>query len=852
MYSGATIKHTFLGLILMLYLSLAAHSPPLLANDLPPLKPLGEPLPGAPGALQEVRRPPSLESTTPHVPLPAAPVSLPGAGETDSYGIQVNSDLEAAYHAAYLGGDGRAALEALARLDRSVQENRGRWLISALRAQVLLGMGRAADAEIELEETEKREIEYTGSNLYARALRGEVRLWLADYAGAIRDLGQVAEAIGGWRMPTEFSSPPERLDLLVAVNTARLRTYTGLAGAYLLSGDPKSAVPWAEEAEKGFNDVQYVSVRYGPYVQLFAESYYGRASNLAFLAAARMETTMAAARIVPADGPKGWDALFQEVSAFYGANGYPAGQITAEALRARALMDLGRFEESEPLARAAAERAATEGMSDLVWRVEALRGKSLVAQGRKREAEEAFRRAQAAIEAVSGSLSSDRAKLRFGVGKEEVTYYLASLDAEKKDYGSLFGDLERGRARAFVDMLAGRALPKGREVGAITEIRDLDQQILELCLRNSTPGSPPGSKEKEAKLRHLRQERLKALQARDPELVQALSVSHEELPLVQGRLLKGEAMAYFLPARPDDSLRILLITRDSVRLESLAATAGKVDLQLKTFRSAIRRRDAQAQEAAAKSLSDSLKLSGWGAVTAAYVVPSGKLHFVPWGALDATFPISVLPTGSWLNRPGSLVATHKKASILGDPALGGELPRLLEARAEAQALGQLYHTSPLLGNQATEVSLRADVGTGVEVLHLATHATFNPDDPLLSAVFLSNGSRPAPLTAARLYESPLPARLVVLSGCETGLGQVAAGEDLLGLIRSFYLGGALTLLSSQWLVEDRGARLFMETFHQQAARGDYGLAWLKTRDQLRKQGFPPSVYGAFVLGGALR
>ncbi len=76
--------------------------------------------------------------------------------------------------------------------------------------------------------------------------------------------------------------------------------------------------------------------------------------------------------------------------------------------------------------------------------------------------------------------------------------------------------------------------------------------------------------------------------------------------------------------------------------------------------------------------------------------------------------------------------------------------------------------------------------------------------------------------------------------------------DMLGLVRSFYLGGTITVLSSLWPIEDEGTRIFMEIFHKHAQKGDYGKAWLIARNHLKNLEFPPSVYGAFILGGIMK
>jgi len=157
------------------------------------------------------------------------------------------------------------------------------------------------------------------------------------------------------------------------------------------------------------------------------------------------------------------------------------------------------------------------------------------------------------------------------------------------------------------------------------------------------------------------------------------------------------------------------------------------------------------------------------------------------------------------------------------------------------------------GEEAEEVvrAVREAVGSGARVLHLATHALFDPTHPLLSALFLTDGARAEALTAEAIYAEPLPAGLVVLSACETGMGRVVAGEDLLGLTRSFYLSGAQAVLASLWPVNDEATELFMSAFHQKARNGTLGQAWLAARNAARARGLAPSEYGAFVLGGML-
>ena len=566
----------------------------------------------------------------------------------------------------------------------------------------------------------------------------------------------------------------------------------------------------------------------------------GRAYNLAFLGAAR-----ATARRDPQAGA----ADLLSADRFFASTAHRYGLAVVKALRALVEMQLGRFEQAEALARDAERIAAAAGLGDIVWQVAAARGKALLALGRSGDAETAFRSAQRGIELAGRSLASESTKLRFGIGKEDVARALIRLDVAKADTTLLFRDLERARARVFVDMLADRPMAGGRHAELVQAIRALDADILRQRLLNGAPGGPADGAERERALLTRRERRLAELRGRDPELADTLSVSVVELHDAQARLRGQDLLAYALPGDAEDPLTFLLVSGEGARVAETRLTHEGLARLIREFAATIERRDEGGQRAVATALAHGLDIAGWGPARALHVVPTGALHFVPWGALEVSFPVAVLPTAGWLLRRPIAIPTSAVV-IVGDPDFRGAFRQLRGARAEAQEVAAHYGVEALIGSAATEEELRRRVGDGARVLHLATHGTFDATRPLRSAVVLSGRGEPTLLTAARLFEFPLPARLVVLSACETGLGTAVAGDDFLGLARSLYLGGTLTVVSSLWPVDDAGTRVFMRAFHEAARTGDYGTAWLVARDRLRAAGHPPFVYGAFVLGGA--
>jgi len=833
---------------------------------LPPLKPLPELDQTAQNTLirqWERSGPPVYQSSISITPLPPKKQLIPEIGKQNIYGITVTPELKLAYET-YLGGDGEAALKALERAEAKANDPGMAWQISFLKSQVLIMMGRAADAEVELESTSKKEIAFIGHNWNSRALRGEIEIWLEDYDSAKRDLFQVVQAAGNWSMPTSYALPPSNLPQLVGVATAQIRAFAALAGVYIFQEDYEKAIRWAQEAEKKFNDVHYVTGHplYGRFIVGHVDSYYGRAMNLVFLACAQTATTGKLNEGEP---------IFNRASEYFQTLGYKKGIVILEALKARTLLMIGQINASLEAARKTLELARRHGITDMVWRVQIMVGATLLKMGQETEAEEALRQAQAGIDQVSGILSTDRAKIRFGVGKEDVAYLLAKINLKKKDFSRLFEDLERARGRAFVDMLAGKKITQTREPELVASIQRLNQQILQQRLINEALGdSPEKSAEKEQELLKRRQIELEKLRQKDTELADVLYISSKPLKQIQEGLKQGDVIIYPLPGWGNELIQLFFISSRDQDVETLSLTWNDLQNLLdrfsqsiglpvgdKTKRGVAIKRFASAAEPSAtpaekilRELADRLQISKWPALKTIYVVPSGSFYFIPWGGLNVQSPVVVLPNGGWLIRHPHSIDTRQTATVFGDPEFGGVLPQLPGARSEVEQIASLYRIAPLLGEKATEQGLRDSIGSGIKILHLATHGLFNPKDPLNSALFVTKNGKAFPLTAYDLYEKPLLASIVIMSACETGMGKIISGDDLLGLTRSFYLGGTLAILSSLWPIDDEGTKIFMEVFHQQLQKGDLGEAWLSARNALIQKGFPPSIYGAFVLGGS--
>jgi CHAT domain-containing protein/tetratricopeptide (TPR) repeat protein len=220
--------------------------------------------------------------------------------------------------------------------------------------------------------------------------------------------------------------------------------------------------------------------------------------------------------------------------------------------------------------------------------------------------------------------------------------------------------------------------------------------------------------------------------------------------------------------------------------------------------------------------------------------------------------------------------------------------RLPGTRVEGEWIASKLNVQPWLADQALEARLKAC--RSPRIVHLATHGFFLQDqprdpnkerrdlgvlawqaeggwgrlsgpgleNPLLRSglalaganTWLRKGELPAEaedgiLTAEDVSGLDLLAtELVVLSACETGLGEVHAGEGVFGLRRALVLAGAKTLVMSLWKVPDAQTRELMEDFYRRILAGQPRTEALGEAQLEMKKKYPDPLYwGAFICQG---
>lgn len=221
-----------------------------------------------------------------------------------------------------------------------------------------------------------------------------------------------------------------------------------------------------------------------------------------------------------------------------------------------------------------------------------------------------------------------------------------------------------------------------------------------------------------------------------------------------------------------------------------------------------------------------------------------------------------------------LLAANDARSIehLAEPAKDGKglattrlvIPRLPFTRQEATRLVALAPPNSSLGavdfRASREAVLSGDLGQ-YRYVHFATHGLLDSERPGLSSLVLSmvdadGNPRDGFLRANDIYNLKLPADLVVLSACQTGLGKDVKGEGLIGLTRGFMYAGAARVVVSLWNVNDRATADLMAKFYERMLkRGERPAAALRAAQVemwKTKQWRSPYYWSAFVLQGEWR
>jgi CHAT domain-containing protein/tetratricopeptide (TPR) repeat protein len=231
------------------------------------------------------------------------------------------------------------------------------------------------------------------------------------------------------------------------------------------------------------------------------------------------------------------------------------------------------------------------------------------------------------------------------------------------------------------------------------------------------------------------------------------------------------------------------------------------------------------------------------------IVPSGVLHYIPFQALHdgdsyliERCEVSYAPSALVLQQCLRRTSTNFSNALLFG-VTDEQTPRV---RDEIEAIAPLFQKSvALLDGDATIAALQQQAPFA-DVLHLACHGQFRPDNPLFSTLRMGDGW----LTVREAYDLDLHCALVTLSACETGVSAIAPGDELIGLARGFFAAGSPSLLLSLWTVDDEATAELMSEFYKALfTTGSSAKALRNAQLSVMKTKPHPFFWSPFVLMG---
>lgn len=483
-------------------------------------------------------------------------------------------------------------------------------------------------------------------------------------------------------------------------------------------------------------------------------------------------------------------------------------------------------------------------------------------QAAREQAEAAVRRVEQLRLGLRGPASRGQfLATRFDAYEEWVTLLL-ELDRREPGKGHALRGLEvaeRARARLLVEQIADRsqeAVPHAAVLRA--EIRTTEQRREMLAAEDPRDPRLPAL-DVVLRARWLELDRLDSQLSRRESAAASLGARE-----IQALADEGSLLVAYLLAEPASFA--WTIDREEVVVHVLPGRESIERLARRTVAALVHGNEHAGRVAGDRVLEELAgavlqllagRLAGHRRVV---ILADGALHLIPFAALPlrrpespgeaepllVTHEVVMLPSATALavqrRRLAKRPPAPRAVAVLADPIFNrddGRLSAGAERRGAAWLDPRRFERLPYTADEARAIvslvppgeallalgpAANRDLVVGGDlrrfrILHFATHGLLHPVLPERSGIVLSQlDSQGQPrdgfLSAPDVAPLDLPAELVVLSACETGLGRELRGEGLVGLTQSFFRAGARRVVVSHWTVRDRATAELMARFYR--------------------------------------
>jgi CHAT domain-containing protein/Tfp pilus assembly protein PilF len=513
------------------------------------------------------------------------------------------------------------------------------------------------------------------------------------------------------------------------------------------------------------------------------------------------------------------------------------GIANVKLLKGRIFVDKGDYFSAKRLLDSACR---VNEYPETVWQAWFHLGRMYENQGQDDLAMESYRKSISVIEQIRGNLTIDEFKSIYFDSKREVYDRLINLLIKNKRPVDAFSFSEQARARAFYDILANKKIDfRGSSAGDLILMEQEKRIEIQKLFKLLQKGEAGVSENEETRSVDLMQVRSALTEARDeymelvqkiklnnPSYAEIIAVSPVELSDLQSRLDPETALiAYWIS---DDKLISWMITHSGVISRETAVSSIGLERLIEKTRKAIQ---SNSPEESRADLSELYRLliapfeSNLKEFSSLVIIPNGSLHFLPFQALIDTIGEYMIQKFSLLYAPSAsvyilcndrLIKTGSKfmGIALGDISVDNNVG-LPGTEDELKRILPLFPDNiSTFGDRSTETFVRNNAGN-FNFIHFATHGSYNYRQPLYSSLILPPSDEDdGKLYVYEVFEMNINAKLVTLSACETGLGNISQGDELTGLSRAFLFAGSSAVVVSLWSVADYPTALLMTNFYR--------------------------------------
>lgn len=548
------------------------------------------------------------------------------------------------------------------------------------------------------------------------------------------------------------------------------------------------------------------------------------------------------------------------------------GDVTNLAKALLALGDvqreLGRPAEAESAYRKAIEHADRIPLPEVHWRALFGLANLDLNAGNRDAAKGNLEAAIEIVERLRARIKIEEFQDGFLQDKQELYDVMVGLLLDEGEVVAAFNFSERSRGRSFIDLLGNQKIDvhSPQDAEDLKREKELRARISELERRLGQLDDEAERAGLEAQLDEAQrayQDFLIDLRLKNPQIASFVEVPTQDVESLQA-LIEPSTKVLIYHVLPEE-LVSWVIGKDTIQSTRTPVNRDELAGRIQGFRQRLQNFDDIEEELAILSrflLEPNLPLLG--DAEQVCVVPHRELHRMPFAALQIglenfvdRYALFYSPSASVLrytyarsNTPAQARPAEPRVLAIGNPKLESEALSLPFAEKEAERIPWTFPGARVVtGDAADETWLRENSGQ-FDSIHLATHGEYDASLPLLSSILLGKDERnDGRLTAQEIFSMNLNANFVALSACQSGLGKLSNGDDIIGLNRAFVYAGTRQLLSTLWRVDDVSTAVLIKHFYRNSARTSRAEALRQAQFEVRRRYPHPAHWAGIFLSG---